>query len=391
MKADITDAFGSVNHERLFHVLDLFCPDSKHRWTELSFREWVVRGGRLRNVNRTSFSRKLLRSRVLHTRQISQRERQPPSFMKNIIRQIVTLQLLRFGHKLYRLTSGLCQGAAGPLSTRLCDLYYSALDLTYFTPLTRGGDAVLLRGTDDYLFVTVNRSKAEQFYSTVVKGISNYGVMFSKKKLVTNLFDENPVFTYLGLKFNVETLTVEPSYERYKTESMLNYVRLSISGLDPSMKTESFMKQRNLNLNVLKFEPIVLKNKYSDLRHFRRVLCDGCIIQARKSLALALYLRPSLELLTLAVTKAGTKLARVVHRHSILVPVQEILYVYWQCVYSVFHRYSGNFKGFTKIVQFKLIRFVKNLRKQEIMFEIVHSDIEEAFQNSNVQWWRSWQ
>lgn len=48
------------------------------------------------------------------------------------------------------------------LSAVLCDLYYSDLDRTHLRDFQNDGD-LLIRGVDDYLFVTTNLDRAARY------------------------------------------------------------------------------------------------------------------------------------------------------------------------------------------------------------------------------------
>lgn len=379
VKTDISDAFGSVEHSRLFKLLERWCSKFKNL-KELMISEWLIRRGKLRKVSRYSFSRKLFANRVLHSVQYSDRKDISPIFIINVIKQIVSLQSLRIGRFLYRVQVGLCQGGAGGLSPRLCDLYYSGLD-GGLRSLTSDDQSFLLRAMDDYLYVTSVKSKAMDFHNLVIEGIPLYNTCFNGKKLVTNLFKEVRVFPYLGLIFDIELLTVEPNFSRYLATSVLYFVKLSYWAKDPRLQKDKFFIDRSLNLNTLKLVSIVYENKESDCQFLKKVFVLSCAVQVDRILALALYLKSSVDSLKYVFVKISKKLARVVNKLCPKIAPSFILYSFYQICFHFFHKYDSRFENVTKIIKMQIIRLFDELDES-------HDVIANLLANANLKYWR---
>lgn len=381
MKTDISDAFGSVDHARLFKLLDSWCSKFKN-CKELLFSEWIVRQGKLRKVSRHSFSRKLHPNRVLHSVKYSNRHIASPTFLINVIKQIVTLQSLKIGRLLYRVQIGLCQGGAGGLSPKLCDLYYSGLD-SGLRSFTSSNQSFLLRGMDDYLYVSTDKSKVMDFYNFVIQGIPLYNSRFNAKKLVTNLFQNVSVFPYLGMHFDIESLTVEPNFSRYLTTNVINFMKLSYGGKDPRLHKEQFLIDRSLNLTALKLVPIVYENRESNLLFLKKVFISSCCLQVQRILALALFLKSSVDSLKLIFTKISRKLARTVYKLCPGISTAFTLYTFYQILFNAFHKYDSRFTNVTKIIQMQLVYFFEEV-------DVKHIEIENLLNHAGIQWWKPW-
>ncbi len=83
---------------------------------------------------------------------------------------------------------GLIQGDA--LSPFLSDIYYGHMTrhrLTPFLEPPQGVAELILRGMDDFLFVSTRRERVEVFLAVIEAGIPDYGTVFRKDKTRTNL------------------------------------------------------------------------------------------------------------------------------------------------------------------------------------------------------------
>ena len=86
------------------------------------------------------------------------------------------------------MLKGLIQGDA--LSPFLCDLYYGHMTrrrLAAFLTPPPGAAEFLLRGMDDFLFVSTRRDRVEAFLELMLAGLPDYGAVFRPDKTRTNL------------------------------------------------------------------------------------------------------------------------------------------------------------------------------------------------------------
>ncbi|KAG6081498.1 hypothetical protein E4U16_007334 [Claviceps sp. LM84 group G4] len=128
----------------------------------------------------------------------------------------VTRNLVTFGKKYYRQKRGIPQGSV--LSSFLCNYFYADLERTHLGFLS-GSDCLLMRLTDDFLLITLDKSKAIKFVETMHGGLPDYGVRVSPHKTVVN-FEmllnggeavrraESGAFPYCGTCIDDETLEI---------------------------------------------------------------------------------------------------------------------------------------------------------------------------------------
>ncbi|KAG5956075.1 hypothetical protein E4U58_006763 [Claviceps cyperi] len=128
----------------------------------------------------------------------------------------VTRNLVTFGKKYYRQKRGIPQGSV--LSSFLCNYFYADLERTHLEFLS-GPDCLLMRLTDDFLLITLDKSKAVKFVETMHEGLPDYGVRVSPHKTVVNFemfLDggqavrraETGAFPYCGTCIDDETLEI---------------------------------------------------------------------------------------------------------------------------------------------------------------------------------------
>lgn len=123
--------------------------------------------------------------------------------------------LVKIGKKYYRQKAGIPQGSV--ISSVLCNYFYADLEQTQLSFL-RAADCLLLRLIDDFLLITIDRSKAARFVALMHKGVPDYGVAVSPSKTLVNFplsIDNLPVpalppgttaFPYCGAHIDIHTL-----------------------------------------------------------------------------------------------------------------------------------------------------------------------------------------
>jgi len=172
--ADIIDAFGSIKLTELKRIL------KKYKTTE---NETV-----LNNINTRIF---------LH-----------------VVRFHVDGQLKNFIVK-----NGVLQG--DPFSSLLSDIYYGYLTKKTMIEFLQDKKGMLIRGADDFLYMTTSKELAQKFLALINDGFPNYGCNFNKTKTQTNLIDESiDSFSYCGSKIQLSNRSICPNMDSYWNSNM---------------------------------------------------------------------------------------------------------------------------------------------------------------------------
>lgn len=128
----------------------------------------------------------------------------------------VERNLVKIGKKYYRQKRGIPQGSV--LSSFLCNYFYADLEKNHLGFLLEP-DCLLMRLIDDFLLITLDKSKAVKFVDTMHRGMPEYGVIVSHGKTMVN-FDmringeavcKMPAgsgFPYCGTRINDRTLDI---------------------------------------------------------------------------------------------------------------------------------------------------------------------------------------
>ncbi|KAF4948179.1 hypothetical protein FSARC_13818 [Fusarium sarcochroum] len=142
--------------------------------------------------------------------------------LMHLLKQHVEKNLVKVGKKYYRQRVGIPQGSV--LSSFLCNYFYADLEAKHLEFLETA-DCLLLRLIDDFLLVTLDRSKAIEFVNAMHQGFPEYGVVVNPAKTMVNfdmLYDGEPVrkvdhekgFPYCGTSINCQTLDITKDRER---------------------------------------------------------------------------------------------------------------------------------------------------------------------------------
>ncbi|KAF5367406.1 hypothetical protein D9758_003636 [Tetrapyrgos nigripes] len=143
----------------------------------------------------------------------------------DLLEMHVTENIVKIGKDYYRQTVGIPQGSV--LSTILCCFFYGDMEKR-FKHFIDDPQSLLLRHTDDYLYVTTNRLKASGFLHTMMEGHPEYGCFISRQKTLVNFqYDQNIeivehdanavdlAFPWCGYLIDVHDLSVSGDYTRY--------------------------------------------------------------------------------------------------------------------------------------------------------------------------------
>lgn len=141
-----------------------------------------------------------------------------------LLAQHVTQNLVKVGKKYYRQKTGIPQGSV--LSSFLCNYFYADLEIHHLGFLG-GPECLLLRLIDDFLLVTLDKSKAVRFVETMHRGLPDYGVQVNPKKTLVNFDMDIPEgkvnrvakgegFSYCGTLIDCRTLEITKDRDKGK-------------------------------------------------------------------------------------------------------------------------------------------------------------------------------
>lgn len=151
------------------------------------------------------------------------------SSLLGLLAEHVTQNLVKVGKKYYRQKTGIPQGSV--LSSFLCNYFYADLEV-HNLDFVAESDCLLLRLIDDFLLITLNKSKAVKFVETMHRGLPDYGVDVSTKKTLVNFdmevpegtvrrIDSRDGFPYCGTLIDCKTLEIARDRDRGNNISKL--------------------------------------------------------------------------------------------------------------------------------------------------------------------------
>ena len=142
--------------------------------------------------------------------------------LMHLLREHVEENLVKVGKKYYRQRVGIPQGSV--LSSFLCSYFYADLERQHLSFLD-APDCLLMRLTDDFLLITLDKSKAIRFVETMLRGVPEYGVEVNHKKTLINFnmqigdkvvpkAPEKGGFPYCGTRIDTQTLGISKDWGR---------------------------------------------------------------------------------------------------------------------------------------------------------------------------------
>lgn len=157
-----------------------------------------------------------------------------------LLQQHVEQNLVKLGKKFYRQKKGIPQGSV--LSAILCNYFYADLEDRHLGFL-RGPDCLLMRLIDDFLLITTDKGKAEEFVQIMHGGLPEYGMEVNPKKTLVNFsmtIGEEPIgrvtdgqwFPYCGTIINCKTLEITKDVERRQAAGMSEVFLLGYASTD---------------------------------------------------------------------------------------------------------------------------------------------------------------
>nr|CAD7457398.1 unnamed protein product [Timema tahoe] len=168
----------------------------------------------------------------------------------------VEKQVVNYGSSWYMVKQGLPHGAT--LSAALCNFYYGTVD-RHFDKLVSEEDT-LVRIVDDYLFVTLDKQRAERFFNRMTEGFPKFNCNINKSKTQVNFSVGESLsvdkITFCGHVIDTCTLEVTGDYKRYKGKEIAYTMRLNNVG-----HPGKFLRERSCLLRGLKLDPLYLDGR----------------------------------------------------------------------------------------------------------------------------------
>ncbi|UNI21054.1 RNA-directed DNA polymerase [Purpureocillium takamizusanense] len=147
-----------------------------------------------------------------------------------LLTQHVEQNVVKVGKKFYRQKTGIPQGSV--LSSFLCNYFYADLEAQHLGFLDTP-DCLVMRLIDDFLVITLDKSKAIRFVEVMHRGLPEYGVGVSREKTLVN-FDvtladgavarvsDGAGFPYCGTRIDCRTLDITKDRSRDEAAGIVN-------------------------------------------------------------------------------------------------------------------------------------------------------------------------
>ncbi|KAF3056288.1 Telomerase reverse transcriptase [Daldinia childiae] len=159
------------------------------------------------------------------------------SELLQLVASHIQQNLVKIGKKFYRQREGIPQGSI--LSSTLCNYFYADLEI-HILPFLDSEDCLLLRLTDDFLLITIDKQKAIRFVKTMHRGVPEYGVTVNPRKTLVNFdmkVNDEPVtklspgqrFPYCGTAIDCQTLDISRNREKVQETAIYNSLTVEFS------------------------------------------------------------------------------------------------------------------------------------------------------------------
>lgn len=178
-----------------------------------------------------------------------------------LLEEHINNNLIKVGKVFCKQRVGIPQGST--LSTLLCCYYLAKMEAEKGLSISNENDLnLLMRYTDDFLYISTNQENARRFYETMKSGDDNYNVKIASEKSLHNLdmglADENTrlpsghmLFPWCSYLINTEDLSIQYDMTRYYRANLAD--TLTINHKKPIQNLNRVLQSSIRNLNMCIF------------------------------------------------------------------------------------------------------------------------------------------
>jgi telomerase reverse transcriptase len=244
VNADIEDAFGSINHQKMVSLLKGYgrkLPNELHART---FCKVGPDGRRskpfhviphFQRHNLEEWVKQMSPGTVVFHAGIRTEKLDVVKILQFTIKSVLEVHVVLHDNTNYQLKRGIPQGSR--LSSALCQIYYGHLVRENLYEFLNQPDDLLIRVVDDFLYMTTNSERARAFHHRIHEGFTDYNAYVNITKSATNLDllkprDETndkplkkPVWvSFCGLQFHTKTLEIRGDYTKYEGTDIIHCI-----------------------------------------------------------------------------------------------------------------------------------------------------------------------
>ncbi|KAJ9082877.1 Telomerase reverse transcriptase, variant 2 [Entomophthora muscae] len=235
VKVDIERCFERISRSKLFEVVDELLKEKDYTFMYANVLKLMEDGSKGWGLNSSStvgltapandlslaHTEKALKQAIIMY--LKTKSTKSKHSMLHAIKHHIDKSLVKIDDVFYLQTKGIPQGSI--LSTLLCSLMYARLQTTLLAEF-KNEDTLLLRLTDDFLFISASPLSARRFVRKMHQGFPEYGCYINPTKTLTNfkslssnLNVEDSYFPWCGLKIHTKTLSVILDYNTFDLTS----------------------------------------------------------------------------------------------------------------------------------------------------------------------------
>ncbi|CAO0803249.1 unnamed protein product [Mucor circinelloides] len=276
----------------------------------------------------------------------------------DLLKESITSSAVKFGSKYYKRQHGIAQGSR--LSTLLCSFFFGRLEQEKLAYLREDKQGILFSYIDDFLYITKNKDYAVRFMNTMTCGISEFRVSVNKDKCVTNLDNDMPEFSWLGMIFNTKTLNVHiDKSKRQKTDVT------SLMTVEYSRKPSKMLLNSGVRAIKSKFYDILMDSEINSKQSISRNLYDNFEFAALKIECQVKALSNSI----MGFVNEKCILGIIIRLGQIVIPMaphgiskSEILHLLFLAFYNVFRRRQSKYPHLTMYLKSTVKRYHRSVK-----------------------------
>ncbi|CAH1795109.1 unnamed protein product [Owenia fusiformis] len=293
---------------------------------------------------------------------------------------------LQIGRQYYNQQCGISQGSI--ISTLLCNIYYAHMEQSH---LSVGPGELLLRQVDDFLYVTPELSKAQQFLDSMTKGFADYNCYMNSAKTSTNIGSVRGHISWCGLNLNTESLEVTIDFTRYNNVSLSDTITVDLSN-----KPGESLKRKLLFGMKTRCHMLLLDQRVNSLRTGLQTIYHIFTLTACKfhfyimKLPAKLRAQNNPQYFAGVIKSCGINCYRHIqtlrkHKYPsavVNIPEQGIVYMSYKAFLIRLGSHNGCYATTFDLLRAELPRLLKKCTQAPelllLLNEVVHSDIPET-------------